>query len=217
MILAAIGLGFAAIGLTLTWSESAASRHVREATLFVMASDLLQKARESDVRRQEPYPTAQVGQVRALEVAIASGVSLQGINAREVRLDHGRFAGADLRHANLWGATLAAADLSKANLEDALMTEVRIFCTNNRDRILKCPDLTDANLRNVQMTDAMLWGVKLDGADFTGVMTDGTTLLQIDLRKVRGLTADQISEFCGTDIKLPVEFSSVEVKECGSK
>lgn len=217
LILAAVGLILATVGLVLTWTESSASRHVREATLFVMASELLQKARESDTRGNEEHPTAQVGQVRALEVAIASGVSLQGINAREVRLDHGAFAGADLRHANLWGASLAAVDLSRADLEDALLSDVLIFCTNNRDRRIKCPDLTGANLRNAQMTGAMLRRASLDEADFTGVTMYGTRLIKIDLSKVTGLTAEQIQGVCGSDVTLPAEFDGMKVKECPSE
>ena len=203
----------AALGLFLAWYEFNASRDVREATLFAMASELLQKARDIDKTNNEEHPTARIGQVRVLEEAIASGVSLQGINAREVRLDHGRFVGGDFRYANLWGSSLLATDLSNAILEDALLSDVLLGCADNRAKKIICTDLTNANLKNAQLTNSRLYYVALDGADFEGANLDYVRLYSVDFSNVRGLTQRQLKEVCGSGVTLPGGYDD-QLEEC---
>ena len=212
-LLEPLAIVLAALGLILTWHEFRASRDIREATLFAMASELLQKARDVDRLNNHGHPTAQLGQVRVLEEAISSQVSLQGINAREVRLEHGRFAGADFRHANLWGSGLQATDLSNVNLEGALLSRAFLGCTNNRDNMLICTNLTNANLKNAQLTNAKLSSVTLDGADFEGVNMGDAKLYSVDFTNVKGLTKGQLKNVCGSKVTMPSGYND-QVKEC---
>lgn len=203
----------AGLGLVLAWYEFNASRDVREATLFAMASELLQKARDIDEMNNHEHPTAMIGQVRVLEEAIASGVSLEGINAREVRLDHGRFSGADFRFANFWGSSLLATDLSDAALEGALLSSALFSCADNRENSLECTDLTNTNLRNAQLTGARLHLLSLDGTDFEGVNMDNAELHSVDFSNVKGLDESQLKNVCGSDITLPSSFD-IQIEEC---
>lgn len=202
----------AALGLILTWAEFNASRGVREATLFVMASELLQKARETDKINNNKRPAVQVGQVRVLEEAIASGVSLQGINARYVRLDHGRFARADFRYANFWGSHFLGTNLSNANLERALLSYALLACADNRGNYT-CANLSNANLKNAQLTYAKLYDVKLNGADFEGAILNNAELYSVDFRNVKGLEEKQLKNVCGESVKLPSRFN-VALRKC---
>ena len=215
-LLEPLAILLAALGLLLAWYEFNASRVLREATLFTMASELLQKAREIDERDETEYPMARVGQVRVLEEAIESGVSLEGINARCARLEHGSFAGANFSHANLWGSNLIATNLSNAVLEGALLSRALLGCANNREKRRTCTKLTNANLKNAQMTNARLDYVTLDGADLKGANLDYAKLLSVDLSNVKGLTQRQLEKVCGSAVTLPSGYGQLEKCPSGS-
>lgn len=210
------GILLAIVGLFFAWSEIAEDRaerrqdrHLHEATLFVLASEMLQKAREIDSANDEAA-SAQIGQVRALEKAVSSGISLEGINAHLVRLDHGDFTNGDFSHSNLSGATFLGTTFSRANLRNALLSRSIFRPADNRGQ-LEFPDLSETNLTDARLINTQFWFVNLKGANFSRARLDGAEFVGVDLTDVIYLTKQQLSKACGVHVTLPQGWS---IDEC---
>jgi uncharacterized protein YjbI with pentapeptide repeats len=104
-------------------------------------------------------------------------VDLTGADLRGIDLDGVNLSGAVLRDTYLGDATLSGADLSFADLSDAGL----------RDADLSVADLRGADLSGADLSDAKLHGTSMAGA----------ILAYVDLRKVRGLTQEQIYSAIG--------------------
>jgi len=106
-----------------------------------------------------------------------------------------KLAGRRLQFADLSGAFLVKADLSLAKLRLAFL----------RRADLRRANLYRANLRWATMTETDLTGANLRGADLTGAF---------------GLTSEQISRACVTDIHdqpiLPVNVAGTKLRKCSA-
>lgn len=101
---------------------------LREVTLFAMASEILQKAREVDEVSGEDYPVSRIGQVSVLEAMARSGFSMEGINARDTSLNDAHLADAKFQNANFWGASFVGANLERADLRNTNLTNTSVWC-----------------------------------------------------------------------------------------
>ena len=226
-----LGIALAVVALGFTWVELHDAKQdrkiahierireqaLRETTLYAMASERLDAAREADNERGARFPTAQKGQKRALEAMVEIGASISGIDASMTNL-----AGANLRKANLRYADLSGADLSDARLLDAGLRGARLFgatltgsnlfgadliFADLRGADLGYANIGDADLEGADLRGAVLGGAnlrdaKLDGANLTSAGLDGTILFGADLRgaklrRARNLTQAQLDEACG--------------------
>lgn len=195
----------AVVGIFFSVFEINEARAVREATLFAMASELLQKAREIDEDSGEPS-TALIGQVRILEIMARDGISIEGINARETRIDDAQLADTDFRNANFWGASFLGTDLSRADLENTILSNA-VLGPSNSTGCIHHTDLSRADLTKSQLLGARLVYVNLAYTNLEDAILERTKLLGVDLRDVKGLTKEQIKKACGEEVQLPKGWS----------
>ena len=206
-----VGIFLAVYELNVAREERRYEQRLREATLYAMASEMLQKAREVDEKTGKPG-TAQIGQVRVMETTIRIGVSLEGINGSSVRLDDAQFENAKFSGANFWEATFLGSNLSGANLENALFSRATFGPSNRKGKIIY-PSLSNANLTMAQFTEAKLLYVDLSGANFKNAKLRGMQLVDVDLRDVQNLTEKQLEGVCGSNVKLPDRWSIRNCKD----
>ena len=153
---AALSLIVASTALWITVGEVRQERLNREASLFSMASERLDAARELKMRRerqeqeqQEPKKgrVMRAGQIPLLERMVQLEISLRGINASEVDLTSAVLSEANLMSANLSRAILTSAVLSGANLRSADLSGAILRMDMNkdfRDRFLR-PQIVAVN------------------------------------------------------------------------
>lgn len=194
-------------------------RGLREATLFVMATERIEAARAADraKRRDAPGafigPTARVGQIEVLEAIVRSDISLHNIDLTEINLRGARLSRADLRDADLTCAVLVQVTLNKAKLIDATPQGVKFYETELVDADFTNAGLAqsrfvDADLRGADFRSAKLHGthfrdVELDGSNFTSAVFQDTRFRGADLTFVKGITQEQLAGACGDDVTLP--------------
>ena len=217
ILIAIFGIIFASYELSESIKERQREQLLREATLYSMASELLQRAREIERHFRETgnMDSAQIvdrtGYIRVLEIMVRSNISLGGINATDVRLDRAQLQEADLQGANLFGAVFFGADLSGSNLEDALLSDAFIGPSGPRSSSWKNRRYIfseQANLSNVNFTRSIMknttiWGAELSGANFLDAEFDNTRLYFVDLTGTIYLTKHQLSKACGEHVTLP--------------
>ena len=123
-----------------------------------------------------------------------SGDILFSVKTESLRLAVGLAvkAGADLRHANLWGADLRGADLRHADLGDADLRGADLRHANLWGADLRGADLRDANLRHANLRDANLrhanlWGADLRHANLWGADLGGANLGYANLWGAKGI------------------------------
>jgi uncharacterized protein YjbI with pentapeptide repeats len=105
----------------------------------------------------------------------------------------------DCPHCVLAGADLSNQCVKQGNLEGADFDHARA--------VLMCMSFADfrgATFRGTDLSGANLAHADVDGADFTGANFTITSIKGTDLRKVKGLTQQQLDEACGdADTKAP--------------
>jgi uncharacterized protein YjbI with pentapeptide repeats len=112
---------------------------------------------------------------------------LDGANLYKTDLHNSILQRASLKQADLREANLENANLSSANLQDAYLTSAKLAHAHLNDADLSRAILDDADLRNSDLRGAQLQDTILRGADLTGANLQGT-----DLRRVPGLTWNQV-------------------------
>jgi uncharacterized protein YjbI with pentapeptide repeats len=126
-------------------------------------------------------------------------IELRESNLRAADLNGIELWGADLwkvnlREAQLWQAKLAGAFLGRANLSDASLWQAD----------LEGAYLWKANLEGANLTEANLAQANLEGSNLKGANLQQTNLIDADLRKVVGLTRQQLSKaICDETTQLP--------------
>jgi uncharacterized protein YjbI with pentapeptide repeats len=126
-------------------------------------------------------------------------IELRESNLRDADLNGIELWGADLwkvnlRDAQLWQAKLAGASLGRANLREASLWQAD----------LEGAYLWKANLEGANLTEANLEQANLEGANLKGANLQQTNLIDADLRKVVGLTRQQLSHaICNETTQLP--------------
>ena len=184
-------------------------RLINETTLYALASERLEAARDRDRETENRRPVTRAGQAGLLEKLAALDVTLSGINASCVSLPGVQlqgadlrgavFTGADLQLARLEGATLTGrVDLRGADLRGAVLTEGADLTRAVLLRAL----LTDARLSGANLNGAVLAGADLRGADLRGADLTGAILAEADLTRavlvdVEGLEQRQLDAACG--------------------
>lgn len=140
---------------------------------------------------------------------------LRGAFLRGAQLDHAILEGAHLEHANLIDADLQVAWLVGAHLEGASLREAKLGVAHLRSAHLEEANLTVADLKWADLTGAHLEGADLlsahletrwlDGAHLEKARLVAAHLEGADLRRVEGLTQEQINEIASWDetTKLP--------------
>jgi uncharacterized protein YjbI with pentapeptide repeats len=112
---------------------------------------------------------------------------LDGANLYKTDLHNSILQRASLKKADLREANLENSNLSSANLQDAYLTSAKLGHARLNDADLSRAILDDADLRNSDLRGAILQDTILRGADLTGANLQGT-----DLRRVPGLTWNQV-------------------------
>lgn len=204
------GILVAILGVCFAGYELNTTRTLREVTLFAMASEILQKAREVDEVLEVDSPTAQVGQVGVLTAMARNGFNMEGINARHTRLDDARLANARFQDAHFWGASFIGTDLSRADLENTTFSTA-VFSSSDSRGCIDHANLSHADLTNSQLIGTRLIHVNLEGANLEDAHLVETEFLGIDLREVKGLTREQLETSCGEEVQLPEGWS---IKPC---
>jgi hypothetical protein len=126
-------------------------------------------------------------------------IELRESNLRAADLNGIELWGADLwkvnlREAQLWQAKLAGAFLGRANLSEASLWQAD----------LEGAYLWKANLEGANLTEANLEQANLEGSNLNGANLQQTNLINADLRKVIGLTRQQLSKaICDETTQLP--------------
>jgi Pentapeptide repeats (8 copies) len=126
-------------------------------------------------------------------------IELRESNLRDADLNGIELWGADLwkvnfREAQLWQAKLAGASLGRANLSEASLWKAD----------LEGAYLWKANLEGANLTEANLEQANLEGSNLKGANLHQTNLINADLRKVIGLTRQQLSKaICDDTTQLP--------------
>lgn len=126
-------------------------------------------------------------------------IELRESNLRDAELSGIELWGADLwkvnlREAQLWQAKLAGASLGRANLSDASLWQAD----------LEGAYLWKANLEGANLSEANLEQANLEGSNLKGANLQQTNLINADLRKVVGLTRQQLSQaICDETTQLP--------------
>jgi Pentapeptide repeats (8 copies) len=126
-------------------------------------------------------------------------IELRESNLRNADLSGIELWGADLwkvnlREAQLWQAKLAGVSLGRANLSDASLWQANLEGAN----------LWKANLEGANLTEANLEQANLEGSNLKGANLQQTNLINADLRKVVGLTRQQLSQaICDETTQLP--------------
>ncbi len=115
-------------------------------------------------------------------------IELRESNLRAADLNGVELWGADLwkvnlREAQLWQAKLVGAFLGRANLSEASLWKAD----------LEGAYLWKANLAGANLTEANLEGSNLEGSNLKGANLQQANLVNTDLRKVVGLTQQQLS------------------------
>jgi uncharacterized protein YjbI with pentapeptide repeats len=115
-------------------------------------------------------------------------IALRESNLRAADLNGVELWGADLwkvnlREAQLWQAKLAGAFLGRANLSEASLWKAD----------LEGAYLWKANLAGANLTEANLEQANLEGSNLKGANLQQTNLVNTDLRKVVGLTRQQLN------------------------
>ena len=132
-------------------------------------------------------------------------IELRESNLRDAELSGIELWGADLwkvnfREAQLWQAKLAGASLGRANLSDASLWQAD----------LEGAYLWKANLEGANLSEANLEQANLEGSNLKGANLQQTNLINADLRKVVGLTRQQISQaICDETTQLPDYLTAV--------
>ncbi len=132
-----------------------------------------------------------------LEGANLAGCDLSGADLSESELYDADLQGADLSGANLEAASLSEAQLFEADLSQARLTAAqldsadlgaaRLQLTDLEDADLRAANLRGADLRGCQLASAHLGGADLRCANLAGARLHGTTLVDLDLSRVKGL------------------------------
>lgn len=126
-------------------------------------------------------------------------IELRESNLRDADLNGIELWGADLwkvnlREAQLWQAKLGGASLGRANLSEASLWKAD----------LEGAYLWKANLEGANLTEANLEQANLEGSNLKGANLHQTNLINADLRKVVGLTRQQLSKaICDDTTQLP--------------
>jgi uncharacterized protein YjbI with pentapeptide repeats len=106
-------------------------------------------------------------------------VDLHGIDLRgRANLDDAIFNNTDLRLAHLEGASLRCAELYSAHLDGAYLVGA---------------DMTGVSLMKAHLNGAILAYAKLEDASLLRAELKGADLTGVDLRRVRGLTREQVN------------------------
>jgi Pentapeptide repeats (8 copies) len=116
-------------------------------------------------------------------------IELRESNLRDADLNGIELWGADLwkvnlSEAQLWQAKLAGASLGRANLSEASLWQAD----------LEGAYLWKANLEGANLTEANLAQANLEGSNLKGTNLQQTNLINADLRKVVGLTRQQLNQ-----------------------
>ncbi len=102
------------------------------------------------------------------------------------------------------GCNLAGADLSNTCVKDHDLHGADFTGTNATLMCMSFANFTGVSFRGAELSGANLAGAKMDGADLTGAGTSITSFLGTDLRRVKGLTQQQLDVACGdAATKLP--------------
>ena len=125
-----------------------------------------------DVSRDRPDRTIELRESN-LRAADMSGIELWGADLWKV----------NLREAQLWNAKLICAFLGRANLSEASLWYAD----------LEGAYLWKANLQGANLSEANLSQANLEGSNLKGANLHHTNLINADLRKVVGLTRQQLS------------------------
>ncbi len=126
-------------------------------------------------------------------------IELRESNLRDADLNGIELWGANLwkvnfSEAQLWQAKLAGASLGRANLSEASLWKAD----------LEGAYLWKANLEGANLTEANLEQANLEGSNLKGANLHQTNLINADLRKVIGLTRQQLSKaICDDTTQLP--------------
>ena len=197
ILLAALGLGIAIYELNL-------DRNVRSATLFFMASERMDAARELD-KKDGRVSKTQVGQNHILEKMVEMNIELYSINASRINL-----IDADLTSAKLYRADLSCSRLHNANLKYANLSDADLGLAK-----LSKTDFSGATLTNAKFEEATLYKTKFNGANLRNANFDDACIQNVDFTSAKNLKNNMFKYACGKNITLPAGFENL--KECSNK
>ncbi len=173
---------------TVVRSDRANPRHVsrKHASVPRIPTDIqavMTVLSRRDASRDRPDRTIELRESN-LRAADLTGIELWGADLWKV----------NLREAQLWKAKLVGAFLGRANLSEASLWMAD----------LEGAYLWKANLQGANLTEANLQQANLEGSNLKGANLQQTNLINADLRKVVGLTRQQLSTaICDETTQLP--------------
>jgi uncharacterized protein YjbI with pentapeptide repeats len=102
------------------------------------------------------------------------------------------------------GCNLAGADLSNTCVKEHDLHGADFTGADASLMCMSFANFTNVSFRNTDLSGANMAGARMNGADLTGAKTSITSFLGTDLRKVKGLTQQQLDVACGdAKTKLP--------------
>lgn len=120
--------------------------------------------------------------------------SLVSSNLQGAKLSYADLTEANLRLTILLTATLNNAILEKANFGEANLSGSNLSHANFTNASLIGANLSGANLNNAIFSEAHLSLVKFGDANISGASFEGAFIRESDLRKVKGITSEQLSK-----------------------
>ena len=224
-ILSALGVIFAATAVYYSAMQFESDKGIRKATLFALVSEQMELARDNDLENGR-YADVNLGHIRTLEEMVTMKIDLSNlyafrVNLRKLKAHHSILSGANfgcakMNRAELIGAHIpdgefSGAVLNRANFNDAILVD-----GDFQGSTIVGAEFVNANLTDSNFKWAEIRNVDFIGSDVTKVDFSGSTMKNVDFTIVKDgtLTSDQVKEMCGTKVKLPSKFASMDVKKC---
>ena len=175
-------------------------RDFREA--FFLGADLRKAYLRYSNLRQAILSGARLGSAQLSDTDL-SGADLIDADLANARLVNAKLTGAHLRGAELPGVDLVDADLSGADLIDANLSNARLVNTKLINADANRINLSNANLNLAVLRNAHMVGADLRNADLSDADLTDADLSGADLIGAKNVRQEQLSQACGTDVKLP--------------
>lgn len=120
--------------------------------------------------------------------------SLVSSNLQGAKLSYANLTDANLRLTTLLTAIMNNANLEKTNFGEANLSGSNLNYANFTNASLIGANLSGANLSNANFSEAHLSLVKFGDANISGTNFEGAFIRESDLRKVKGITSEQLSK-----------------------
>lgn len=223
--LTALGVIFAATAVYYSAMQFASDKGIRAATLFALVSEQMESARDNDLESGR-YLKSNLGHIRTLkEMAkmkidlsnlYAFRVNLKNLKVHNTILDGADFGCARMSRAELIGARIHDGEFGGALLNQAKFNDAILVGADFQGSTLVGTEFVNADMTGANFQRTEIRNVSFVGSNVTEINFAESTMKNVDFTKVKEgtLTAQQVTLMCGTEVRLPSQFSSIHIGEC---